>query len=196
MVRLVFRPYTQVWRTICTSVSLRASIRVSPDFTLLRHSSPSFGSEPYAHTQTSLRRSKVGRLCKTKKSKLLLSLCIQVCHPHTRDGVRLLGPCFKTGRIEPFSQRPRTPIRTTHQSWETALRDSTTFHIYAALKTPAFLNRGKGLNISYPKHRSESNNQQSIPEHPIHVDKNYEKQNKEAQQPQPLALTVKRNSPR
>ena len=45
MVRLVFRPYTQVRRTICTSVPLRASIRVSPDFTLLRHSSPSFGSQ-------------------------------------------------------------------------------------------------------------------------------------------------------
>jgi hypothetical protein len=45
MVRLVFRPYTQVKRTICTSVSLRASTRVSPGFTLLRHSSPSFGSQ-------------------------------------------------------------------------------------------------------------------------------------------------------
>ena len=45
MVRLVFRPYTQVWRSICTLESLRASIRVSPDFALLRHSSPSFGSQ-------------------------------------------------------------------------------------------------------------------------------------------------------
>jgi hypothetical protein len=44
MVRLVFRPYTQVWRTICTSVSLRASTKVSPGFTLLKRSSPSFGS--------------------------------------------------------------------------------------------------------------------------------------------------------
>jgi len=44
VVRLVFRPYTQIWRTICTSVSLRASTRVSPGFTLLRHSSPPFGS--------------------------------------------------------------------------------------------------------------------------------------------------------
>ena len=44
MVRLVFRPYTQVSRTICTSVSLWTSIRVSPDFILLMHSSPSFGS--------------------------------------------------------------------------------------------------------------------------------------------------------
>lgn len=45
MVRLVFRPYTQVRRSICTSESLRTSIRVSPDFILPRHSSPSFGSQ-------------------------------------------------------------------------------------------------------------------------------------------------------
>ncbi|KAH0438243.1 hypothetical protein IEQ34_026135 [Dendrobium chrysotoxum] len=44
MVRLVFRPYTRVRRTICTSVSLRASTRVSSGFAPLRHSSPSFGS--------------------------------------------------------------------------------------------------------------------------------------------------------
>ncbi len=44
MVRLVFRPYTQVRRSICTSESLRPSTRVSPGFGLLRHSSPSFGS--------------------------------------------------------------------------------------------------------------------------------------------------------
>jgi hypothetical protein len=45
MVRLVFRPYTRVRRSICTSESLRASTRVSPGFTLLKHSSPSFGSQ-------------------------------------------------------------------------------------------------------------------------------------------------------
>ena len=44
MVRLVFRPYTQVWRTICTSVSLPPSTRVSPGFGVLKRSSPSFGS--------------------------------------------------------------------------------------------------------------------------------------------------------
>ena len=44
MVRLVFRPYTQLRRSICTSESLRPSIRISPDFGLTRHSSPSFGS--------------------------------------------------------------------------------------------------------------------------------------------------------
>src|SRR5271168_4086402 len=45
MVRLVFRPYAQIRRTICTSVSLRASTRVSPGFALFRHRSPSFGSQ-------------------------------------------------------------------------------------------------------------------------------------------------------
>ena len=45
MVRLVFRPYTQVRRAICTSAPLRASTRVSSGFALLRHSSPSFGSQ-------------------------------------------------------------------------------------------------------------------------------------------------------
>ena len=58
MVRLVFRPYTQVRRTICTSVSLRASTRVSSGFTLLRHSSPSFGSRQMCSTQTLHRRSR------------------------------------------------------------------------------------------------------------------------------------------
>ena len=28
-------------------------------------------------------------------------------HPRTRTYVRLLGPCFKTGRREPFRHRPR-----------------------------------------------------------------------------------------
>ncbi len=45
MVRLVFRPYTKVWRSICTSESLRTSTRVSSGFVLPRHSSPSFGSQ-------------------------------------------------------------------------------------------------------------------------------------------------------
>lgn len=45
MIRWVFRPYNQVWGSICTSESLRASIRVSPDFTLPSHRSPSFGSQ-------------------------------------------------------------------------------------------------------------------------------------------------------
>ena len=57
MVRLVFRPYTHVRRTICTSVSLRASIRISPDFTLHKHSSPSFGSQLISSCSTFHKRS-------------------------------------------------------------------------------------------------------------------------------------------
>ena len=45
MVRLAFSPYNQIWRSICTSESFRASTRVSPGFTLPRHSSPSFRSQ-------------------------------------------------------------------------------------------------------------------------------------------------------
>lgn len=45
MVRLVFRPYTQLRRSICTSESRRTSTRVSSGFILARHSSPSFGSQ-------------------------------------------------------------------------------------------------------------------------------------------------------
>ena len=50
----------------------------------------------------SIARSVVGAGC---PSQQLLSLRVQVCHPHTRTYVRLLGPCFKTGRMKPFSQR-------------------------------------------------------------------------------------------
>ena len=45
MVRLVFRPYTRMKRTICTSVPLHTSIRISTHLMLYRHSSPSFGSK-------------------------------------------------------------------------------------------------------------------------------------------------------
>ena len=34
-----------------------------------------------------------------------LSLRARVCHSNTRTHVRLLGPCFKTGRLRPFRQR-------------------------------------------------------------------------------------------
>ena len=37
----------------------------------------------------------------------LLSLRARVWHPNTRIYVRLLGPCFKTGRLRPFRQHPK-----------------------------------------------------------------------------------------
>ena len=36
-----------------------------------------------------------------RSSLLSISLRIRVCHPNTRTHVRLLGPCFKTGRDAP-----------------------------------------------------------------------------------------------
>ena len=46
----------------------------------------------------------LGRLL-VQISQQSLSLRTRICHPHTRTYVRLLGPCFKTGRIKPFGQQ-------------------------------------------------------------------------------------------
>uniref|UniRef100_K7HRT6 Uncharacterized protein n=1 Tax=Caenorhabditis japonica TaxID=281687 RepID=K7HRT6_CAEJA len=63
MVRLVFRPYTQVYRSICTSEPIRTSTRVSSGFILLRHSSPSFGSLAYCSTSTQSQVTRIGPWC-------------------------------------------------------------------------------------------------------------------------------------
>ena len=108
MVRLVFRPYTQIWRSICTSESLRASTRVSSGFTLFRHSSPSFGSQHICSYSNLSKKIQTGRWCTLDGSHLRsLSFRIRVCHPNTRIYVRLLGPCFKTGRLKPLRQHPK-----------------------------------------------------------------------------------------
>lgn len=107
MVRLVFRPYTQIRRSICTSESLRASTRVSSGFTLFRHSSPSFGSQHTCSTADPSENVWSGRRCTLKSSQLSLSLRTRVFHPNTRRHVRLLGPCFKTGRLKPLCQHPK-----------------------------------------------------------------------------------------
>ena len=110
MVRLVFRPYTQLRRSICTSESLRSSIRVSPDFNLARHSSPSFGSQHLCSAYS--QRSEVdwkSRECALRilprADKLLFAFTapLGLVNPMARIHVRLLGPCFKTGRS---NQRP------------------------------------------------------------------------------------------
>ena len=108
MVRLVFRPYTQIRRSICTSESLRASTRVSSGFTLFRHSSPSFGSQHACSTADPSQKVWSGRRCSPRQgSQLSLSLRARVFHPNTRRHVRLLGPCFKTGRLKPLCQHPK-----------------------------------------------------------------------------------------
>src|ERR1700730_1064695 len=115
MVRLVFRPYTQIRRSICTSESLRASTRVSSGFTLFRHSSPSFGSQHARSTADPSQKVWSGRRCPSRRrSQLSLSLRARVFHPNTRGHVRLLGPCFKTGRLKPLRQHPK------HVAWAEA----------------------------------------------------------------------------
>ncbi|CAN7087871.1 unnamed protein product [Brassica rapa subsp. narinosa] len=74
MVRLVFHPYTQVRRTICTSVSLRASTRDSSGFAPLRHSSPSFGSRQACSQSNPSQKIKVGWLCTREGSSQSASL--------------------------------------------------------------------------------------------------------------------------
>ena len=105
MVRLVFRPYTQVRKAICTSAHLRASTRVSSGFTLLRHSSPSFGSQQVCSHSNLSQKLMVGRWCRFYPSHQSQVTCASwVYHPPTRIHVGLLGPCFKTGRLEAFCQ--------------------------------------------------------------------------------------------
>jgi hypothetical protein len=115
MVRLVFRPYTQIWRSICTSEPLRASTRVSSGFTLFRHSSPSFGSQQIrSYSNTSAHGFDVGQWCSREASHLhSLSFRTRVCHSNTRVYARLLGPCFKTGHLKPFRQHPKHSSRGT-----------------------------------------------------------------------------------
>lgn len=127
MVRLVFRPYTQLRGSICTSESKRASTRVSPGFALARHSSPSFGSQRARSrcTQRAIGRfdapglrpgrppaRTIGR--GSSVSPLEEGLHIHFAFgfreksPTTRAQVRLLGPCFKTGRWELGRQTSRS----------------------------------------------------------------------------------------
>ena len=42
---------------------------------------------------------------------LSISLCVWVCNPYTRTHVRLLGPCFKTGRIGKFHDTHELALR-------------------------------------------------------------------------------------
>ncbi|KAK7405585.1 hypothetical protein VNO78_07046 [Psophocarpus tetragonolobus] len=87
-------------RTICTSVSLRASTRVSSGFAPLRHSSPSFGSRQVCSHSNPSQKVGVGRRCTHGGIPPISFLApYGFTHPLTRTHVRLLGPCFKTGRM-------------------------------------------------------------------------------------------------
>jgi hypothetical protein len=68
---------------------------------LFRHSSPSFGSQ---HTCSHSDHSPegLGPADCANFQPLSLSLRTGGYHPCTRTNVRLLGPCFKTGKRKPF----------------------------------------------------------------------------------------------
>jgi hypothetical protein len=108
MVRLVFRPYTQVRKAICTSAHLRASTRVSSGFALLRHSSPSFGSQQVCSYSNPWQERPGWSMLRSRDSWHQSGYLrfTWVCHPPARIHVRLLGPCFKTGRLDTFCQHP------------------------------------------------------------------------------------------
>ena len=122
MVRLVFRPYTQIRQSICTSEQLRSSIRLSPDFNLFKYSSPPFGSHhlrsrstPNYEVMTPAHGAAV-----TSLPRQSLSLRVWVFHPITRATGGLLGPCFKTGRFETtfmhqsFAPKQHLPAKSIH----------------------------------------------------------------------------------
>jgi len=123
MVRLVFRPYTHVGRTICTSVPLRASTRVSPGFTLRRHSSPSFGSRR-ACSRSILHRGWWADAAALRLPARSLSLRMGVCHPSARmrvglpSGFALTSSCSGiVHHLSGLKACARTPQQPESQSW-------------------------------------------------------------------------------
>ncbi|KAH0437882.1 hypothetical protein IEQ34_026175 [Dendrobium chrysotoxum] len=111
MVRLVFRPYTRVRRTICTSVSLRASTRVSSGFAPLRHSSPSFGSRHACSHSNPSQKIWVGRRCTCKRG--------------SRTSASLRPPGFNTRRLARMSgSLVRVSRRRTGHSHSASGRDA------------------------------------------------------------------------
>jgi hypothetical protein len=91
-----------------------------------------------------------------------LSFRTRVCHPNTRIYVRLLGPCFKTGRLEPFRQHPKRWCEKTGQLflpmspsqravWEQGEKGGSRFQNDAADLSPA-----QGMTRSYNTRTKES----------------------------------------
>src|SRR5262249_14387133 len=123
MVRLVFRPYTQVRRTICTSVSLRASTRVSSGFTPLRHSSPSFGSRQACSHSNPSQEIKVGRWCTHRGSHQSASLRLTGLPPVDSHTCQTPWSVFQDGpNGEPTGRRPE------HADAEARPRARAAFH--------------------------------------------------------------------
>ncbi|KAK7327530.1 hypothetical protein VNO80_31428 [Phaseolus coccineus] len=110
-VRLVFRPYTQVRRTICTSVSLRASTRVSSGFAPLRHSSPSFGSRQVCSHSNPSQKIRVGRRCNPQGDPTnQLPCALRVYSPVDSHTCQTPWSVFQDGRMG----SPQADARSAH----------------------------------------------------------------------------------
>ena len=116
--RLVFRPYGQLRRTICTSVPLRTSTRVSPGLVLAVRSSRSFGSQRARSCSNPSKKSGSADSAEVfelpppaliffLRTKRKSSLSLRVWGFAPLDAcarVGLLGPCFKTGHSGPLGR--------------------------------------------------------------------------------------------
>jgi len=94
MVRLVFRPFTHIRRSICTSKSLRASTRVSSGFTLCTQSSPSFGSHPVCSNSVRIDIRRVDAAGLATLAPFTFITHLGFCHPNTRIHVGAALPIF------------------------------------------------------------------------------------------------------
>jgi hypothetical protein len=146
MVRLVFRPYTQVRRSICTSESLRTSTRVSSGFVLLEHSSPSFGSERVGSNFATCTRQCDESPMRHRPRPTDLGEFRFHCafwfreNQMTRLHVQLLGPCFKTGRIgdQQAADQRYTSLSLTHPACSPAKQHRTALQFGTASPSPTW----------------------------------------------------------
>ena len=92
---------------------------VSSGFTLFRHSSPSFGSQQ-TRSHSNLPKGRIGlphpkgdRISPRRHGAAFTFIAPwSFAHPKTRAHLRLLGPCFKAGRMDPYDrQRPKRVVR-------------------------------------------------------------------------------------
>ena len=99
-----------------------------------------------------------------------LSFAHRVCHPNARTHVRLLGPCFKTGRLRPFRQDPEhacagaeSPAHRTASSTEARMTPTACTKARAMTSIQAW-KKGKTLTHSrgsateptrFPRHRTD-----------------------------------------
>ena len=108
MVRLVFRPYTKLRRSICTLEPLQSSTRVSSGFDLATHSSPSFGSQLVRSVCASPAEARLKRdddapplfRCQNKRqiSPFLLSLCLWVYYNKSQWLAHMLDSLVRVSR--------------------------------------------------------------------------------------------------